>query len=376
MHATAQAQAHRLTWTAALGFVLLANFASGQGAVAWKTGPAFRKQLDDAVSIAWSERPLREALAGLSQTVGVAIFLERRIDPGQMVAISVRDQPLKVALAEIAARAGAGSATIGSVVYLGPVDTAARLATLAEIRRQEASKLPGEAKSRLLRSDRWQWDELAQPRLLLADLARQASVTIENPEAIPHDLWPAASLPPLPWTDRLSLLTAGFGLTFEIAVEGSRVRIVPIPEQAILERTYTTRGLAQEFAGRLRPILPGVSIRVEQGKVVVAGSLDDHEKVERLLAGQSVRTPNKAKGKVEKEYSLEVIDKPAGAVLRTIATQLGKELKYDAAVLEKLKQNVKFTADKVSLDELLTMTLKPLALRYRLTDDALEIIAE
>jgi hypothetical protein len=78
---------------------------------------------------------------------------------------------------------------------------------------------------------------------------------------------------------------------------------------------------------------------------------------------------------MEKRYSLTAgKNDPAGAIVRTVAVQLGKELKYDANVLEKLKQNVPLSVKEVTLDELLMAVLKPLGLSYKLTDEALEIV--
>src|SRR5262249_16839508 len=156
--------------------------------------------------------------------------------------------------------------------------------------------LPQVAKAKLLRAQPWKWDELAEPQKLLAELAAQASVTVENADVIPHDLWPAVSLPPLPWVDRLSLLVAGFGLTFEITSQGKNVRLVTLPNSAALEKTYTPRGLVESAAAELRRMVPTAAIRVDHGKLLVAASQEEHDKIERLLAGQSVRTTTIVKG--------------------------------------------------------------------------------
>src|SRR5262249_26688795 len=156
--------------------------------------------------------------------------------------------------------------------------------------------LSSDAKSRFLRTQAWQWEELAQPRQLLDELARQAHVTVANPDAIPLDLWPAVSLPPLAWVDRLTLLLAGFDLTFQIDDQATSVRLVPRPATVVLEKSYAPRGNAANLTAQLRRVLPEASIRVEQGSLVVAGSQEDHDKIERLLAGQSVRTTKPAKG--------------------------------------------------------------------------------
>ena len=87
--------------------------------------------------------------------------------------------------------------------------------------------MPNEVKTKLLRSEAWQWEELVQPRELLRELAQQVPVRVQNPEAIPHDLWAAGNWPMLAWVERMTLLLAGFGMTFEMDPAGASVRIVP-----------------------------------------------------------------------------------------------------------------------------------------------------
>jgi hypothetical protein len=366
-----QASRNRLTWAACGWFVLAASLAPAQAPPKTKTGAAISQRLNEG--IAWQDRALRDGLDRLSQAYGVAILLDRRIDPGQLITLTIRDQPLDAVLKQVAVAGHAGVATIGNVVYVGPPEQAAQLATLAALRRQDVSKLPNEAKARLLRSQPWEWHELAQPRQLIDELARQANVKVENADLIPLDLWPAVSLPPLPWIDRLTLLVAGFGLTFQIDEQAASVRLVPQPAVAVVEKSYTTRGNATELAAQLRQVLREAKIRVEQGRLVVAAKQEDHDKLERMLSGQSIRSAKASKSGGEKLYSLEVANEPAGKVVHKVAESLGKTPKYDSQVLETLKQPVKFKLENVTLDYLLETTLKPLGLTYRVTDDSLQV---
>lgn len=367
----------RLTWAALAWFAAASCTVAAEPLAAWKTGPAFRRQLDSKVSLTWPMRGLRAALMTLSQNMGVAIFLDRQIDPDQILDLVILDQTLEEALERIAKAAGADAQIMGAVVYIGPERNAARLTTLAAIRRQEASLTLGEAKARLLHAQAWQWEELAEPRKLLDEMAREARVTIENPEAVPHDLWAHASLPPLPWTDRMTLLLAGFNLTFQVSGAGERLRLIPIPEMVALTKTYTPRGTATEVVTQLRRIVPSAEIRKEGSKLIVVGTAEEHDKVERLLSGESVRTTKAGKGPGQKVYSLTVQkNTPAGAVLQTIAKQTGKELKYDPALLPKLKENVDLSVKDVSLEELLTATLQPLGLGFRVTESSIEVVSK
>jgi hypothetical protein len=116
---------------------------------------------------------------------------------------------------------------------------------------------------------------------------------------------------------------------------------------------------------------------MEQEQLVVAASQDEHDKIEQLLARHSARAKKQSTkpGPADKRYSMQVANEPAGAVIRTVANQLGKEMKAAPALIPKLRQPVNLNVKDVTLDELLTTTLRPLGLSYRLSDTALEVIA-
>jgi hypothetical protein len=373
---TRRASYNPFTWIALGGWLLAAAPADAQQPAILSTGAAFQQRLNEPVTLTWQDRGLRDGLARLSQAYGVAIFLDRRIDPQQELTLSARDETLEMLLRRIARDAQAAAATVGAVIYIGPSPTASRLATLAAIRRQDVAKLPGDARARLLRAQAWEWPELSQPRQLLQDLAREAEVTVENSDVLPLDLWPAVRLPPMPWTDRLTLLLAGFEMTYEIGTGGKVVRVVGQPAAAVLEKTYTSQGNVASLASQLARLLPDAKIRLQDQKLLVSASQEDHEKIERLLSGHTVRGTKSVKKGGEKLYSLEVENQPASKVVRSIAESLGKPLKAEPPILEKLNQPVTFKLENATLDHLLSTTLQPLALTYRLTEDTLEVVKE
>ncbi|MDX1945249.1 MAG: STN domain-containing protein [Pirellulaceae bacterium] len=354
-----------------IGFVLLAaGGASGQEPVPWKTGPALKLALDGNVGITWGERPAREGLVNLSRATGVAIFIDRRLDPEEKLDLKLADLSLQVVLERVAARLQGSVAVIGSVVYLGPTTTAAKLASIAALRREE-SRQNSAISARLLKSEPWRWAEPAEPRMLLAELATRGGVSVQNPELIPHDLWPAADWPPLPWTDRLTLVLAGFGLTFELA--GDAIRLVPFPDKLVFEKLYTPRGEPAKTAADLAKQYPDAKITVAGGQLRIVAPAEDHDQIDRLLRGEKVRVSKT--GPPQKRYSLTVERQAAGNVVKTVANQLGVEMKYDPSLTDKLRQSVSFVVKDVPLDELLEKTLKPLGLAYKLDDKTIEIIA-
>jgi hypothetical protein len=359
------------TWLAAAWFAAAtAGVAGGQGP-AWKTGPALRKQLDTPLSLTWGDREARDALTNLSQTTAVAIFLDRRLDPDHKLDFSASEEPLQAVLAVVAQRLDGDVSLVGSVVYIGPRPTAGKLATLAALKRQEAQQLAGDARARLQRSEVWRWEEPSEPRLLLAELAKRGGVKVENSELIPHDLWTAVSWPAMPWTDRMTLLLAGFGLTYELASQGTAIRLIPVPEELILERSYSPRGAAAEAAASLRRSVPEARIKVAGQRLLVSASAEDHDKIDRLLRGETVKSTKV--GPAVKRYTLELKDTPAGAIMQSIASTVGKELKYDPSLIDKLKTRVAVSVKEVPLEELLDKTLRPLGLSCSVTETALVV---
>lgn len=330
--------------------------------------------MQEVINFERSERPLREGLASLSQAYGVAMLIDRRIDPDQPIKVSVHGQSLEEALRTLAHDAKSEIALLGSVVYFGPPEAAQIVATLAALRKQDAGYRGADAKIPLLRSAAMQWNELAQPRQILEELARQADVKFTNLEAVPFDLWSAVSLPPLAWVDRVTLVLIGFGLTFELDDRATSAQLVPTPNSPLIENRYTPRGPAAELAAQLRRVMPDTQIRVEKDQLIVAARQEDHDKIQRLLTGQSIKATRPTKSGGDKQYSLKVPNQPAGNVIATVAKNIGKQPRFSPAVAEKLRQNVTFEVNEVSLGQLLDTTLKPLGLAYRLSEDVLEIV--
>ena len=207
-------------------------------AAEWATGPALQRRLAAPVDIMWSENTLRHALGMLSQVHRVAIVLDRRVAPDQQIDLEVSATPLGLALRQIAERCQLTVAMLGPVAYFGPPGATSRLRTLSTLREEDARKLPPAASKKLLQSKALAWDDFAAPRALVEKLAREGGVDLTGLELVPHDLWSAAEMPPLPLVDRITLLANQFDLTFQIAADGSSLQLVPVPDDVALTRSY------------------------------------------------------------------------------------------------------------------------------------------
>lgn len=350
--------------------------------VAWLTGPALRKKLQQRESVAWSGQALREALAGFSRSQRVAVLLDRRVDPGQPMEISLALTPLSEMLAAVAADRNLGVSFVDSVIYLGPPATARRLRTVIEIRKDELSQLPGAARVVWLQSRAWQWADFATPRELLAELSRAGKFEIKNLDLVPHDLWAAADLPPLDLTERLSLILAQFDCTWRFEPGGTDILIEPMPAEVWLERKYAFGSKGEELAQKLVAALPGATARMVDGKVLVRATIEQHEQIAsgEIKTTKTTKIPPAGDDSLErKTFTLTATNQPVKAILESLKRQLGLELQIDAAKLKQaglsLDKLVSVQVKDATLDETLQATLAPAGLTFQRKGSRVEITA-
>jgi hypothetical protein len=305
--------------------------ASGSEAVDWSSGVALSKTLAAPLRISWENTSVAHALSSLGQAQRVAILRDRRVDPEQPLALAIEDQPLGEAFSTIAARLNLGYAQLGPVAYLGPPQTAARLRTLAATRLEEVARRPAPAKRKFLLVKKWHWNRLSEPRALIDELAREAGVAIAPLDKIPHDLWPEADLPAMTWIDRLTLVAAQFDLTFAIDEAGNAVRLIDMPAEPVLVRSYLGGGNAAALATKFAREVPAARIDVSGTRIRVAARLEGHETIERQLRGRPARRTRVVAGR--EEYQLSVENAALDKVVAQLASQLKLEFTWDEAAI-------------------------------------------
>lgn len=335
---------------------------------AWLTDRTLEQQLASSIAVSWQRVPLARALDSLAEAQHIAIVRDRLLDPSQELTLSIDREPLSAALAKIAAHVKAGYAQLGAVAYLGPENVAQRIASLAALRTDEARQFPAAAQEKLLLLRTWEWPDATEPRMLLSDLARDAGVEITNPDRIPHDLWPAAQLPLLSWVDRLTLLTAQFGLTFRFIDEGRRVELLDMPDEVLIARSYQGGRSARNLARKWQRELPQAKFEVVGDEVRVLASLTDHEHLERRLKGTTTRKPVVTKGPLAHTLTAEKVALDR-LVDDKLAPGLGLDFVWDRAATAAAgiasDQLVSVRVDGVSLDELLEAVFKDTGLQAR-----------
>lgn len=348
--------------------------------VGWLIGPAFQERLSrPADDIYWSSLPLRQAIDRFSRAEKTAVVLDRRIDPDQRVDLTLSKLSLRDAFQRIAEHLEVGVSLPGSVVYFGPPAVAARLWTLAELRREEARRLSGAMGRKFLQAERMSWPDLSTPRDLLDGLARQSGITISGLEQIPHDLWAGADLPALPLVDRLTLVAVQFDLTFEIAADGRGVRLVSAPDDVAIVRGYPAGRQPQETAARWAELAPDARIKIAGEKIFVKATLEDHQRIAdaQRPVRRSAPRPPRAKAEGEKRYTVAAAKGPLGKMLQELAARFELELQVDEDGLRQagisLQQHVSFSAKDTTVDGLFEALLKPAGCTFQRRGKTIEV---
>ena len=345
----------------------------------WSTGPALQKTLDESVDVILSETPLRQALESWARNKNVAVLLDRRIDPGRKIEISLRQTTLKDALDAIAKKSDLGISLVGPVAYFAPPETARTVRTLVALRREDAHRLSPAAEKKFREQKPIAWDDLAEPRDLLQKTAGASGIQVAGLDQIPHDLWAAADLPPLELIERLTLVAGQFDLTFQIADDGKRITLVPIPRRVELVRTYPAGPQVQDTAQRFASLAPQARVEVQGDKIRVAGAIEDHERI----TSPPHHTPAEGASKpaaadfAHKRFTLAVTEKPVGPLLEQLAGQLNLELRMDAKAIQdsgvSLDQRVSFSVKNATIDDLLRAALNQTGLKFTRKGNVVQI---
>ena len=336
-------------------------------------------------SVLWADSPLREYLQSFAQVQGVAILVDRRVDPGQLLTLTCREEPVLGIIQAAAESSNLQVSVLRNVVYVGPVASAGRLRTVAELCRQEILSTSKAGARKFAAQATMAWDDFASPRDLLLSLAEENGLEIVNLDRVPHDLWAAGDLPSLSLTERLTLLLHQFDLTFRVAADGRRVAIVPISGNVAVVRDYAGGAKPETLAAKWRAACPNCEVRITGDRIYVRGRLEDHETIDAMRTSGSktgTRVPIKRPSGQPRQqvFTAEVPNRPLGVVLKHFAGQLGLDLEIDHASLKKagvsLEQLISFRVENATFDELFQAVLTPIGCRHERKGNVLKIWAK
>ena len=248
---------------------------------------------------------------------------------------------------------------------------------LSALREEDARRLPESAARRFSQLKPFKWDDLATPREVLKQLAKQNGIELANLELVPHDLWAAADLPPLSLADRLTLVAIQFDLTFSISADGTVVSLAPLPERVAVVRNYPGGADPAATARSFARLAPAAEIKVARGRVFVRGLVEDQERIARPHHADSPSKPPAHEGLSNKRFTLTVTKKPVGTLLGQLAKQLNLELEIDQPALDRagisLDRLVSFSVKEATADELFRAAARPAGLAVHRHGSTVEV---
>lgn len=262
--------------------------------------------------------------------------MDRRVDPNLRVSLDIENASMEDVLGAIAATSDLNGGRIASVAYLGPKGAVEQLRAVAAIRSRAAARLSPNLRNSLGQKQRVDWQRLAEPRQVIASVAEHRGLQLANADAIPHDLWPAGSLPEMTFADQLSVLLIGFGLTFEFRPSDQAIEIVSLKSDTKpeVESANTTKPKASQPAG--------------------------------------------GKQKSRQAYTLRVQEQPVRTILQQLSQRLHWAIQIDEEAIQKagksLDTRVSFSVENADREQLLEAILKPAELDYSLEGDRVRIV--
>lgn len=348
------------------------------------TGKTFQQTLDQPFSARWEHVALRTILNRIGSVRNLAILLDRRVDPTREMSVSADGEELLRFLDRVAAKNSADVHVVGNTVFIGTGASTGKLRTLVARRQGEllndSNGHPHRRQLELTRPTTISWDDLTTPTDVLGRIADHFELTIENPQELPHDLWAAALIPEASASELLSLVLIQFDQTFEWADNGTRIRIVPIPQRVIVERRHfpprdTTPG---EALASWRKAIPGVDGTIIGNHILLSGTVEQHEAIERLRRPESISARPTRAAPRPSSLSRERFNLRTNATVSALMKKLSEPgnsqvlFEYDEAELRaagiSLDTRVSFELKNATAEQLLHAMFDPLEIAFELDD--------
>lgn len=349
------------------------------------TGKPFQDALNQAVSISWQGRRLRSGLNQLAEAREVAILLDRRIDPEQAMTLGLSRIPLRDVLRTIATECDAGVSIVGSTVYIGPPETAAKLRTIVELRSGALAGAESVADTKrsfqLLRRSDLSWQDLDRPADIVTSVCREAELKVSLSDAvtsqsgqkaspIPHDLWASGTIPSSTVTEKLTLLLAQFDLSFEWQSGASSIQLVPMPKQPTVARTWSVPRSKRTRIAELLPRLRQYNAGINGTRLTATATVEQLEEIDRLLYPE--RYPNSASPRSPKgdlRFTFE-IRAQLGSLLKALPEKSDIRFNYNETALKSagidLTRGVEMKMNKATLLELCEALFKDSGIAWKI----------
>lgn len=332
-------------------------------------------RLQARITATWQGQQLATVIERIGSSHAISFWLDRRVDPQLIINAQLRDLTLAEAFDQVLGGNGLGWSMWDEIVYVGPPESAAEIATLMAIARQSIGDLPPARRAAWMERAASHWPRLTAPRQLLVDWLADAQVSLENAELITHDLWAEGKLPAMPLVDRVVLLLAGFDTTCSISADGRTCRIVPVRRPVQLTQELAPGNRMRELLSAFREN-EGVTVNRRGNRVEFTGRWEDYLQARAIIAGTPPERPRAGQSterRREHRFSLTLVNQPVGKVIDQLAGQWELAVHWALSANEKRNQLVSCDVRDATRDQLLTEILAPAGLAATIRESTLAI---
>jgi hypothetical protein len=144
-----------------------------------------------------------------------------------------------------------------------------------------------------------------------------------------------------------------------------------MPEQVSLERSYSPRGSLNAMTTTIAGAFPNVGMKKDGARLVITGTFEEHEVIDRLIRGETIRRAETVPG--SKRFDLRVENQPIGAIIKAVAEREALQLRMDVASQAKLQQRISLDVKQLTLEELLDRALMSTGVTHHIDSGVLEL---
>lgn len=337
---------------------------------------------------------LRETVEQLSKIRDVNIWLDRRVDPDLPVPVRLQlnsREPMRTILQPLAESLNLGYCEVGNIIYIGPEETAALLPLLFALRKEQMDKLPDSERRNLTRVIRLESEYLDTPAEVVRKIMQPIKGDFTAFDQLPHDLWPELRFSKVTPAELLTVLLAGFDMTFVVSKDGKKLAPVKIPHELVVSREYP---VAETESKSWKSMVPNVEITYAGSRATVRGTLDDLAMIENLYqekktGNQPVKMPQTTQRRsakqdesvlAQKRFTGTIENKPVRLILESYAHNMGIKLVIDEESFrrkgESLETPVSFELKNATAEEAFRKCLAPIHGMFKITTDQVHVYAK
>lgn len=280
----------------------------------------------------WSQQSLRSTIQEIASRYAVPIWIDRRIDPNQILDLSQSTQQSTLGdeLDRLALSCGASSGLVENVYLIAPADRVARIQKAAIVLHGQLSAAGAGIASA---QKSLEWPDIATPNELLEVIRQTWNVSIS--QELPHDLLYAGSLPECSLATQLALILGGFDLQATL-IDGVRgqhsdqwsLGVRQLSNSTNWQDSYS-RSFNDEILAGLVAGFPGSKVEKQaSGRLLVHGPTNLHNELLAMGMATGRNRNSNANGR-QQVYSFNIEAKlPVQAVLENLAKTLQFDLEW------------------------------------------------